>query len=483
MASREIFPVLFGARNGTLGTGAGYGVKFISCREKPPAPIGGKSSIRGGQVSSKWAKETNLWSEMNMRNIYFYVIIVFYVLDFLWTQILSCLNRTRMSPVMPKEAEGIYDPAEYARQQAYQRENDRFEMISDGFSFVIGMAILWYGGAGWLDAFLRGYTDRPILLLLAFFGTVSVLLWIVGTPFEWYDTFVIERKFGFNRTTPRTFVADKIKTLLLALILQGALLAAIFTVYEYTGGWFWLLAWVVVAMFMLVITFFYSEWIVPLFNRQTPLEEGELRSAIEAFAQKASFPVRNIYVIDGSKRSTKSNAYFTGFGKKKRIVLFDTLIEDLSTEEIVAVLAHEIGHYKMRHVIFMMTISLMTTGFMFWLLSMFLGNPAIAHALGGTTPSFHLSLIGFSLLYSPLTDILDLAMNYISRKHEYAADKFAAAHEAGDALITALKKISSKSLANLTPHPVVVFWEYSHPTLLQRIRNIPKHAGNDMGVR
>ncbi|MDR1377614.1 MAG: M48 family metallopeptidase [Synergistaceae bacterium] len=407
-----------------------------------------------------------------MRNIYFYLIVIFYVADFIWEEVLSYLNRTRMSPTMPKELEGIYDSVEYARQQKYQKENDRFEMISGGFSFVVGLLILWYGGAGWLDTFLRGYTGNTILLPLVFLGTISIGVWIMGIPFNWYDTFVIEEKFGFNKTTPRTFVADQLKALALALVLQSVLIAIIVIVYQYAGDWFWLLAWAAIAILTLTITFFYSEWIVPIFNKQTPLEEGELRSAIEAFAQKTAFPIRNIYVIDGSKRSAKSNAYFTGFGKKKRIVLYDTLINDLAVEEIVAVLAHEIGHYKMRHVIFMMTISLGVTGFMLWALSMFLENPEIAYALGGAVPSFHLGLVGFSLLYTPLSNILDFATHFLSRKHEYAADNFADVYGMGDALITGLKKISSKALSNLTPHPFVVFWSYSHPTLLQRMRNI-----------
>jgi STE24 endopeptidase len=409
---------------------------------------------------------------MDMRNIYFYLIIGFFVADFVWEQLLSYLDRTRMTPVMPQELEGIYDPAEYAKQQTYQKENDGFELISEGFSFLVGMAVLWYGGAGWLDAILRRYTSNDILLSLAFFGIAILLRWVVAIPFDWYDTFVIEQKYGFNKTTTRTFILDQIKALALALVLTGILLTVILVVYKYSGDWFWLLAWVVVSAFSLAIAFFYSEWIVPIFNKQTPLEEGGLRSAIEAFAQKTSFSIRNIYIMDGSRRTTKSNAYFTGFGRKKRIVLFDTLIEDLGTEEILAVLGHEIGHYKMKHIFYMITISLASTGFMLWALSIFLNNPALAQALGGTTPSFHLGMAGFSLLYSPLSDVLGLAVNYLSRKHEYEADRFAAGHGVGDALIAALKKISSKSLDNLTPHPVVVFCCHSHPTLLQRIHHI-----------
>ena len=377
---------------------------------------------------------------------------------------------------MPKELDGIYDSAEYARQQAYQKDNDRFETISDGFFFLVALAVLWYGGLGRLDALLREYADRPLLLTLGFFGILTIFLWVIDIPFDWYDTFVIEEKFGFNKTTPGTFVTDKFKSLALSLVLEGVLLTIVLIAYEHVGEWFWLLAWVLVSAFSLILAFFYSEWIVPLFNKQTPLEEGELRSAIESFAQKVSFPIKNIYVMDGSKRTTKSNAYFTGFGKKKRIVLFDNLIDDLNTEEILAVLAHEIAHYKMKHIIYTITISLSSTGIMLWVLSIFLKKPEIAYALGGTTPSFHLGIAGFSLLFAPVSEILDLAATYISRRHEYAADNFTAAHEMGRALIAALKKISSKSLSNLTPHPLVVFWSYSHPTLLQRIYNINKQS-------
>jgi STE24 endopeptidase len=305
--------------------------------------------------------------------------------------------------------------------------------------------------------------------------TLSVLLWIVNIPFDLYDTFVIEERFGFNRTTPRTFAADQIKSLALSLLLQSVMLTILFVAFTYFGAWFWLPAWALISVFSLLLVFFYSEWIVPLFNKQTPLEEGELRSAIEGFAQKASFPVYNIYVMDGSKRTTKANAYFTGFGKKKRIVLYDNLIKELNGEEIVAVLAHEIGHYKKKHIACSIVMSLLSTGFMLWLLSLFLENPAIAHALGGTVPSLHLGLAGFAMLYTPLSEVLSLAASCVSRRNEYAADNFTASHKLGGPLISALKKISSKALSNLTPHPMVVFWRYSHPTLLQRMRNIQEN--------
>jgi STE24 endopeptidase len=419
----------------------------------------------------------------DMRNIYFYLIIAFYVYDFISDQWLAYLDRTMMTPVMPKELEGIYDAEEYARQQMYDKENDRLGLISSCLHFAVVITALSCGGAGWLDALLRRYTDHYILLPLSFGFVLMILSWITDIPFDYYDTFVIEKKFGFNKTTLHTFITDKLKGFALAVVIGVPLISVILVVYKYAQSWFWLLAWIVLSVFSLVFAFFYSEWIVPIFNKQTPLEEGELRSAIEVFAQKASFPIQNIYIIDGSKRSTKSNAYFTGFGKKKRIVLYDTLMDDLTTEEIVAVLAHEIGHNKMKHVLYGIIIGLVESGVMLWLFSFFMDSLPLVRALGGNTLSFHLNSIGFSLLAIPLNDVLSLLSNCLSRKHEYEADNFAAKHGMGEAQISALKKICSKSLENLTPHPVVVFVCYSHPTLLQRIHNIRKQEASLANIR
>lgn len=404
-----------------------------------------------------------------MHNVYFYIIIAVFVLNFAWEQIMSYLNRKRMSPHIPKDLEGIYNPGEYAQQQAYQKTNSRFGLISGGFSFVVVLVVLLFGLFGWTDDVLREYTVHFLLLPLLFFGILFIIGQVIDLPFDWYIVFKIEERFGFNKLTPKLFVSDFIKQILLSAVIGGILLSAVLYIYQYTGKWFWLLAWLVVSGFSLLITFFYSEWIVPLFNKQTPLEEGELRTSIESFAEKAGFGLKNIYVMDGSKRSTKANAYFTGFGKKKRVVLFDTLMKELETEEIVAVLAHEIGHYKKKHVYQSMIISILTMGITFYILSLFLNNLQLAEALGGETASFHLGLIGFALLVTPISEMLGLAMNYISRKNEYEADSFAAQFGLGDALISALIKISVKALSNLNPHPLVVFWYYSHPTLLQRI--------------
>jgi STE24 endopeptidase len=271
--------------------------------------------------------------------------------------------------------------------------------------------------------------------------------------------------------TPKLFISDSIKQISINTIIAAVLLSAVICFYQYAGKWFWVWAWLLISGFSLLMTFFYSEWIVPLFNKQTPLERGELRTAIESFAQKAGFSLENIYVMDGSKRSTKANAYFTGFGEKKRIVLFDTLIKELDTDEIVAVLAHEIGHYKKKHVYQSMVIFVLTTGIALCILAFFLNSLPLAEALGGKVASFHLGLVGFALLFNPISEVLGLWMNHKSRENEYEADQYVTQFGLGDALISALKKISVKSLSNLNPHPLVVFWYYSHPTLLQRIRN------------
>jgi len=381
-----------------------------------------------------------------------------------------------MTPILPDDLKGIYSPEKYAKQQEYQRTNSRFGFIFGGFSFMLMVAVLLSGFLGRIDNYLREYTDHFLVLPLLFFAFLMIVNEIISFPFDWYATFTIEERFGFNQSTRKLFVVDWLKDIALNMLLGGIVVSVVLFIYHYTEKEFWLLAWLVVSGFSLVMTFFYSEWIVPLFNKQTPLEEGELRDALESFSRKAGFRLTNIFVMDGSKRSTKANAYFTGLWKKKRIVLFDTLINDLNTEEIVAVLAHEIGHYKKKHIVYALLLSILTTGITFYILSLFLGSVRLAEALGGTIASFHLGIIGFAFLLAPISEISGLAINYISRKNEYEADAFVAQFGLGDALISALKKTSVQSLSNLNPHPLSVFWYYSHPTLLQRIRHIKLSA-------
>lgn len=405
---------------------------------------------------------------------YLVLIILIVVLDFFWTQYLAYRNRKRMSPEIPVQLEGIYDKDEYAKQQAYQKVNSHFALYTGLFSFVILLFVLCFGVFGWLDELLRQYISSEILLTLAFFGVIYIINDIITLPFDYYGTFVIEEQFGFNKSTKSIFWLDQLKGLLLTAILGGAVLALIVWLYNTLGDYAWLYAWGAVTVFSLFMTLFYSNIIVPLFNKQTPLEEGELRDAIEAFAQKAGFAINNIYVMDASKRSTKANAYFTGFGAKKRIVLFDTLINDLDTDEIVAVLAHEIGHYKKKHTLQGMFISICYTGIILFLLSLFLGNQDIAIALGGETASFHLGLIAFSVLFTPVSLVIGIFSSIHSRKNEYQADAYAAGFGLADSLISGLKKLSVKSLSNLNPDPLFVFFYYSHPTLLQRIEAMKK---------
>ncbi len=407
-------------------------------------------------------------------SLYLSIILLIVILDFLWTQYLAYRNRTRMSPEIPSQLEGIYDKEEYIKQQAYQKVNSRFSLYTSLFSFVILLFVLCLGLFGWLDELLRQYISNEIFLSLAFFGIVYLLNEIISLPFAYYSTFVIEERFGFNKSTTKIFWLDQLKGLLLAALLGGAVLSLIIWLYDTLGVNAWLYAWGAVTVFSLFMTLFYSNIIVPLFNKQTPLEEGELRDAIEAFAQKAGFAINNIYVMDASKRSTKANAYFTGFGAKKRIVLFDTLINDLDKDEIVAVLAHEIGHYKKKHTLQGMFISICYTGIMLFLLSLLLDNKDIAVALGGQSASFHLGLIAFSIFFTPVSFVINMLSSIHSRKNEYQADSYAAGFGLADSLISGLKKLSVKSLSNLNPDSLYVFFNYSHPTLLQRIKAIKK---------
>ncbi len=401
--------------------------------------------------------------------VIFYVIVVFLCVDFLIERILESLNRSAMSPRLPESLRGIYDEREYSRFQNYKRENDRFGLLSSSFSFLVTLIFLCAGGFGWYNAWITGITDSVLWQTLLFMGGLALISGLIGLPFNWYATFHIEEKYGFNKTTPKIYLADLIKGMLVSAVVGGVLLAAIVGFYIWIGDRFWLYAWGLITVFSVFMSMFYSQLIVPLFNKQTPLENGVLRDKIQAFALKAGFKLDNIYVIDGSKRSTKANAYFTGLGPKKRIVLYDTLIQDLTGDEIVAVLAHEVGHYKKRHTLQFMAASVLQAGFILWLFSLCVNQPALSEALGGDGNYFQLGLVAFVLLYSPVGMILGLFMNMWSRKNEYEADAYAATQGQGEALVTGLKKISVKSLSNLTPHPAYEWVYYSHPSLLKRI--------------
>jgi STE24 endopeptidase len=407
-------------------------------------------------------------------NYFFYIILGITLFNFILERFLDYLNSKLWSNELPKELEGIYDAEKYRKSQDYTKVKTRFSVITDTFSLVLILLMLFSGGFGIIDNFLRSYTENPILLTIIFFGIIGFASDMLSMPFEIYFTFNIEKRFGFNTTTVKTYIADKVKGWLLGLIIGGLLLTVIVWIYLNTGEYFWLYAWAAISFFMLFMSMFYSNLIVPLFNKQKPLEPGELRDAIEEFAKKVKFKLNNIYVIDGSKRSKKANAYFTGLGPKKRIVLYDTLISDHTKEELVGVLAHEIGHYKKKHTLTSTILGIAETGVMLFILSVFISYPELSKAMGSEIPSFHIGILAFGLLYSPVSLILGLAMNLLSRKNEYAADRYAGENYNPESLQLALKKLSVNSLSNLRPHPLYVFFYYSHPTLLQRLRALEK---------
>ncbi|MDY5488258.1 MAG: M48 family metallopeptidase [Butyricimonas virosa] len=404
----------------------------------------------------------------------FFIIVVFLCLDFVLERVLESLNSKHMSPVLPDSLKGIYEEKEYSRFQSYKRENGRLDSWSSGVGFVVMIVFLVAGGFGWYNSWVVSLTDSVVWQTILFVVGLSVVSSVLDIPFDYYATFRIEEKYGFNKTTRRVYWLDTVKELFLSLVLGGVLLALVVWFYTWAGTYFWLYAWGAVTLFSVFMAMFYSQLIVPLFNKQTPLQEGSLRDKIQAFAGKVGFKLDNIYVIDGSKRSTKANAYFTGLGPKKRVVLYDTLIDELTEEEIVAVLAHEVGHYKKRHTLRSMVVSVIQMGVLFWLFSLCVNNVALSEALGGDRVYFQLGLIAFAILYSPVNLILGVGMNVWSRSNEYEADAFAARYYEGDYLVSGLKKISVKSLSNLTPHPLYEYVYYSHPSLLKRIDAIKR---------
>tara|TARA_R110000868_G_scaffold3530_2_gene22397 strand:+ start:1655 stop:2818 length:1164 start_codon:yes stop_codon:yes gene_type:complete len=385
---------------------------------------------------------------------------------------MNYLNAKRFKDPIPKDLSDVYNTEEYAKSQDYKLTNYKFGIFTSIFSLTLILLFLFFGGFAWVDNIAQSQSENIIIQALIFFGIIMIGSDILNIPFSYYQTFIIEEKFGFNKTSKATFFVDKLKQWAMTVVVGGGILSMVIWFFQWAGTNFWLYTWALVAVFTLFMNLFYSKLIVPLFNKQEPLEAGSLKEKIENYAAQVGFDLQNIFVINGSKRSTKANAYFSGFGKEKRVTLYDTLINDLEEEEIVAVLAHEIGHYKKKHIIFNLATSILLTGLMLLILSLFINNPEVSLAIGVNRPSFHAALIGFGILYSPISEITGLLMNHFSRKFEYQADNYAKHTYAALPLVTSLKKLSKNSLSNLTPHPAYVFMHYSHPPLIDRIRNL-----------
>ena len=404
----------------------------------------------------------------------FNILITILLIKFVIDSVLNHLNAKRFNDTLPNDVSDVYEINEYQKSQSYKKTNHNFSKITSLFSLITTLLFFFFNGFSIVDEIARGFSNNIIIITLIFFGIIIIGSDIISIPFSLYKTFVIEEKFGFNKSTKKLFFLDKIKGLLMTIILGGSILSIITWFYEFTGNYFWIYTWLLITIFSVFLNMFYSKLIVPLFNKQTILEEGDLKNEIVKYVNSVGFKANNIYVLNGSRRSTKANAYFSGFGNQKRITLYDTLINDLENNEIVAVLAHEVGHYKRKHILYNLTSSIILTGFALFVLSLFIKTPVLSLALGVSHPSFHIGLIAFGILYSPVSQILGVFMNYMSRKFEYQADNYAKNTFSASPLISSLKKLSKNSLSNLTPHYLYVFFHFSHPTLLDRIKNLNK---------
>jgi len=402
----------------------------------------------------------------------FNVLITIILLNFFKDSILDYLNSTYFNNEIPKIISDIYDNEKYLKSQEYKKIQYKFNRISSIYSLLILLLFFYFDGFLIIDNYCRSLFDSEIIISLSFFGIIYFGNDILSIPFSLYYTFIIEERFGFNKTSFKTFITDKLKSWLLTILFGGGILSFIIFQFESIGQNFWIVAWIFMSILTVLINGLYAQVIVPLFNKQTKLEDGELKSEIEKYSTNVGFNLSNIFIIDGSKRSTKANAYFSGFGKQKRVTLYDTLINKLNKEQIVAVIAHEIGHYKKNHIIFNLLFSIIQTGIMLYILSLLIYLPLFSEALNIDNHSFHIALVTFSILYTPISEISSLIINLFSRKFEYEADKYADKSFDGKYLIQALKVLTKDSLSNLTPHPKYVWWHYSHPTLLERINQL-----------
>ena len=402
------------------------------------------------------------------------IFIVLVIFNFLFTTVLEYLNDKNWKDEIPNDLKDFYDSKSYLKAKNYKIERGRLSSLSSLISFVFTVTMLYFLGFGLLSDLSISFSESIIVQSSIFFLIIYLFNFILGIPFSYYSTFVIEEKYGFNKTDLKTFVLDKIKGLLISCIIMiGLISLAVFIIESFSSGfWFWL--WLGLSLIMILLNMFYADLIVPIFNKLTPLENGDLRSKIEAYSKKVGYSLKNIFVIDGSKRSSKANAFFSGLGPRKTIALYDTLIEKHSDEELVSVLAHEVGHYKKKHILLSMLITICQLGIMCYLFEMCISFDVIANSLGSSSMNFHIGIIAFSFLYSPIGLIIGILMNILSRKNEFEADEYAKLTYDGNALSLALKKLSVDSLSNLYPHPLYVFVHYSHPPLIKRLDALNK---------
>lgn len=406
-------------------------------------------------------------------NIFAIIILLAILVDFFLGLMTNMLNMKSLSQQLPNEFEGVYDAETYTKSQKYTKAKTQFGLLTGTFDLLILLAFWFNGGFNMLDSWIRGFQFNELISGVIFIGLLMIAKSILSLPFTIYSTFVIEERFGFNKTTVKTFLLDLLKGTVLGALIGIPLLAGILAFFIYAGDLAWLYAWLVVTFFSLLMQYIAPTWIMPLFNTFIPLEDGELKSEIENYSRKVNFSLKGLFVIDGSKRSSKSNAFFTGFGKNKRIALYDTLIENHSVKELVAVLAHEIGHYKKKHIIKGMVVSIVHSAILFFLVSIFLQEKGLFDAFYMDNMSVYGGLIFFGMLYAPIEMILSIYMQMSSRKHEFEADAFAVETTGNKVdMINTLKKLSKDNLSNLTPHSIYVFFNYSHPPVMERIKAI-----------
>jgi len=402
--------------------------------------------------------------------LWLYIFIALIILNFIFTNLLEYLNDKNWKDEIPNELKGYYDKKKYLEARDYKKSRGKVSLISSIISTTLTIFFLSSGAYGFVSDYVREFNSSSFIHSAIFFLIFYFINLIITIPINYYSIFIIEEKFGFNKTTLRTFFMDVIKGSLMSLFIGGLLLAAAIFLYDYFTEDFWIWLWLGLSLFVVFMSMFYTTLIVPVFNKLSPLENGTLKDKIENYSKEIGYSLKNIFIIDGSRRSTKANAYFSGLGPKKTIALFDTLVENHTDEELVAVLAHEVGHYKKNHIKQGMVFSIMQIGFMCYLFELCVKLPDISTALGAEVGAFHLGLIGFSLLFSPIGLILGILGNIISRKNEFEADNYAKKTYDGESLKLALKKLSVNSLTNLYPHPFYVFIHYSHPPLLQRLK-------------